>query len=143
MKQFEKTGEVDTTEICPKLKNLKLKREEEKSDGGVGSPLTSTEQFWNVCEAMQNEFAEFRDSRCDRWQENRKCLLKRWKFKAFNQNISQQIRAAISRQAIDRSRPVLTRTKKIGENVQISRLGDTANSDDSDDEHFDRDEDRP
>ena len=142
MKQFEKTGEVDTTEVAAKLKNLKQKREEEKSDGGVGGPLTSTEQFWNVCEAMQNEFAEFRDSSCDRWQRKSQVSSgNAGNLKAFNQNISQQVRAAMlaPEKAIDRSRPVLTRTKKIGENVRISRLG--ANSDDSDDEHFDRDED--
>ena len=144
MKQFEKTGEVDTTEVAAKLKNLKQKREEEKSDGGVSGPLTSTEQFWNVCEAMQNEFAEFRDSSCDRWQRKSQVSSgNAGNLKAFNQNISQQVRAAMlaPEKAIDRSRPVLTRTKKIGENVQVSRLGDTTNSDDSDDEHFDRDED--
>ena len=57
MKQFEKTGEVDTSEVAAKLKNLKQKREDEKSEGEGGS--ASTEQFWDVCEATQNEFVEF------------------------------------------------------------------------------------
>ena len=145
MKQFEKTGEVDTTEIAAKLKNLKQKREDEKKEGGaVDSTTTSTEQFWAVCEAMQDEFAEFRDSSCDRWQRKSQVSSgNAGNLKAFNQNISQQVRSAMlaPEKAIDRSRPALTRTKKIGENVQISRLGDNTNSDDSEDERFDEDED--
>ena len=140
MKQFEKTGEVDTSEVAAKLKNLKQKREDEKSEGEGGS--ASTEQFWDVCEAIQNEFVEFRDSSCDRWQRKSQVSSgSAGNLKAFNQGISQQVRAAMlaPEKAIDRSRPALARTKKIGENIQVSRLGDSTNSDNSDDERFDED----
>ena len=72
MKQFEKTGEVDTSEVAAKLKNLKQKREDEKSEGEGGS--ASTEQFWDVCEAIQNEFVEFEIRVAIVGKENRKFL---------------------------------------------------------------------
>ena len=130
MKQFEKTGALDMAECADKVKNLKQRENVEKGE------YASTDQFWDVCETMQKEFEEFRDSSCDRWQ--RKSQVSSGNaanLKAFNQNISQQVRAAMlaPEKAIDRSRPALMRTKKLGENIHVSRL----DSDESDDERFD------